>query len=236
MARSSPGTPGQRHDAAAVDLQPDSRRAAHRVHEWLGAAGQIGHLAPRLVHLRGRDVTRAEELLVLLGHEPLGLSVELERPFCAKGDPTQGEVVLGRAQTAHGEDELRAARQRRPQLVRYGLDFVAHQHAAAHLSAERRDAAAEPVGVRVEDVAEQHLVAGGHDLDHGRSLSPLGGRVHRRNTPRSIPERMTTATTPATTSSSQSSLRMNERTTSAASAARTMKSQRRTLRALFSPE
>ena len=166
---------------------------------------------------------RTEELLVLRAHQSLGLGVELEGASRGEGDPAQGEVVLGRAQTADREDELRAARQRRPQLVGYRFYLVADEDAATHLPAERGDSSAEPVRVGVEDVAEQHLVAGGDDLDHRRSLAPLGGRAHRRNTPSRNPERTTTATIPASTSSSRSSFTMNERTTSAASAARMMK-------------
>ncbi len=46
-----------------------------------------------------------------------------------------------------------------------GIEVVAHQHGARHRAAEGRHEAAEQVGVGVEHVAQQDLVAGRHDLD-----------------------------------------------------------------------
>ncbi len=157
-------------------VSPQRRRTtwgpSDRVGDRLGSGRQEGHLAAARVHLRERYVAEGMELRILPRDESLGLRVQRERHAERERHALEGAVVARRSEPADGEEDGRSPGECSANLGGDSLDVVAEHDGASDESASTRDLDAQPVGVRVQHVADQDFVARGDDFDE-RGLATL---------------------------------------------------------------
>jgi hypothetical protein len=158
---------GQADDGGLARAQEHAGRGAHRVVERFGPDRQPGHLLAEGIEPGLGDDAAGVEVVIAGPHHGAGLFVEHQRHPGAAGHRGQGQVVVRGPEPAGGEQHRHLAldgrSHRRGDL---GLD-VRQQGHPPHPSAAGRDQPAQPLRVRIKDLAPQQLVADGEDFYGG---------------------------------------------------------------------
>src|SRR5687767_8562461 len=100
----------------------------------------------------------------------------MKRASVEVGDNGLGKIIASGSEAAGRNDGAGSSKRIRDGGAD-GFDVVAYRGSARHAQAGRGKLLAEEGCVGIESLAEQQLIANGHDLDHQRASPPIALRT-----------------------------------------------------------